>query len=178
MIEVFRGPKCAPETYSKNTGPCGEGDHNSGYYQWGLGGHHDEDAAGIFASDRTSISVFEVNDGYKLPANLQARLDAEAHGIEAEAQAKKAEQEVLASVMQDHLRKAGFHVNVLCGSEYGEIVIISDLFDEDLGRVRFLSAALPGLRPGLCKVGFTNVTLKTGALSIGDNYQVGCKSSS
>jgi hypothetical protein len=182
MIEVFRGPKCAPETYNwksscalKSVCPCGDGDHNAGYYQWGLGGHYDEDEAGIFSSDRNLTIVFDAKDGYKLPANLQAKLDAETQNIEAEARIQKAARELLAKELQVAVRNEGFHIDIDPGSEDGELVMISDLFEKDLGRATFLSEVLPGWRSGLCSVGYTNVTLKTGVFSIGDNYQVGCK---
>lgn len=182
MIEVFRGPKCAPEIYNwerscarKSDCPCGDGDHNAGYYQWGLGGHYDEDEAGIFSSDRTWTLVFDAKDGYKLPANLQAKLDAEAQDIEAEYKAKKSEQELLAASMGYNLQQAGYHINILRGPKDGELIISSDLFGKDEGRVTFLSEVLPGLKPRLCKVGFTNVTLMTsGVFSLGDNYRIGC----
>jgi hypothetical protein len=180
MIEVFRGTKCVAETYTEGVWPCGDEEHYDGFYQWGLGGQpldalarFAKDDGGYRKIDGTIVKIFSENDGYTLPAALQQKVDSEARDASANEAANKAERETFASNLEERLIQAGFHINIVAGGD-NNLIMVSDIFEQDSGRVSFLSTVLPKWKSGLCKIGFTTVTLKSGMLSLGDDYRIGC----
>ena len=84
------------------------------------------------------------------------------------------ESAVFAKELQQRVTGLGFHMEVFPGSEPDELVINSDLFDDDSGRVQFLSGVLPKWRKDLCRAGYRSVLLKNRIFSGGNGYPIGC----
>lgn len=66
MLVIFRGTKCANEDYT-NSMPCGYGEHDDAYYQWGIDGDPNKDGAGIRLADGNQIVVFHYTDNWQPP---------------------------------------------------------------------------------------------------------------
>jgi hypothetical protein len=47
IISIYRGEKCANEAFLNEVGPCGYGEHDAAWYQWGIGGDPKKDDAAI-----------------------------------------------------------------------------------------------------------------------------------
>jgi len=180
LITIFKGTKCADEDYAtKGSGPCGYGDHSAASYQWGIDRQADQDSAALATPDGNLTVVFDYKDGWTPSPDVQARLQAEQvqqkAGEEEKAENNKTEEALFAATLQQRLTGLGFHMDVFRGSEADELVINSELFKDDSGRVQFLSSVLPNWRKDLCRVGYRTIRLKGGTFSLGDNYPVGCR---
>jgi len=181
MISIYRGAKCANELFSDVTGkgPCGEDDHAAAYYQWGLlvNGTFDTDAdsASIF-SPNSSTKVFDYEDNWQLPADLQSKLDAEKHAEEEHANLQQQGKELFAQELQRRITALGYDITVSASHvESDELVLDSDMFKDTPTRVEFLNSVLPSWRNDLCRSGFTQVRLiRGGFFSTGDSYSIGC----
>jgi len=75
MLVVYRGEKCAHEGYISlaqpekgNLGPCGYGEHDDAYYQWGIQADANKDEAGIRTKNGNTEVVFDFKDNWQLPA--------------------------------------------------------------------------------------------------------------
>ena len=180
MISIYRGEKCANEGFSdvEGTGPCGSGDHAAAYYHWGLlvNGTFDSDAdeASVFSANN-STKLFDYEDHWQLPSDLQSKLDAEKQTEEDDAKLQQQGEEIFAKELEDRLKGRGFDITVSVGAERDELVLDSDMFKDTPTRVQFLNSVLPDWRHDLCHAGFNQVRLRTGGLfSIGDAYLIGC----
>jgi hypothetical protein len=65
MISVYRGEKCANEQFSNSLGPCGYGEHDAAFYQWGVDGDPGKDSGDIRAKNGEMSPVFDHTDGWK-----------------------------------------------------------------------------------------------------------------
>jgi hypothetical protein len=72
MLSIYRGEKCAAEGFSDAAGPCGEGEHDAAYYQWGVVGDNpnngldaNKDEAGIRLASGDMVKVFDYKDGWQ-----------------------------------------------------------------------------------------------------------------
>ena len=172
ILEVYRGPKCAVEEFAGGDGPCGKGDHYDASYQWGLDGDPNKDVASI-RTKGTVATVFDFHDGWKLPSQLQARLDAR----------EKLEfdrRQQFAGELQHRLTAMGFDFNLRVhgeGVDQGrELNVESEMFKDTNARVQFISDVLPRWKNDLCKVGFRTVRVtQGGTFDEGRNYALGCK---
>lgn len=63
-LAVYRGEKCANENYISNAGPCGNGDHDDAYYQWGIEADPSKDTGGIRVKG-DEIVVFDYKDEWQ-----------------------------------------------------------------------------------------------------------------
>jgi hypothetical protein len=173
MIEVFRGAKCASETYGENA-PCGEGDHDAGSYQWGLGtsdNNNDQDAGYVYSQDkdRTEHLVFDARNAVTMPGNIRSLLDQKA-------QLRKLNQQVQMKIMNDASEDTplGIHFFASPDDDNG-LWVRATIFSEESNKNAFLSVAIPSLKPSLCKAGFATVTVMSNSLfSSGDTYSLGC----
>jgi hypothetical protein len=79
IISVYRGDKCAGENFLDVVGPCGQGEHDAAFYQWGfkVDGvfQTDADDGIINSSDGNDTRVFNYTDQWQLPAKLQTGSD-------------------------------------------------------------------------------------------------------
>lgn len=64
ILAVYRGEKCANENYISTAGPCGNGDHDDAYYQWGIEADPRKDEGGIRVKG-DEIIVFDYKDGWQ-----------------------------------------------------------------------------------------------------------------
>jgi len=175
LIAVYKGTKCANEEYqTKGLGPCGSGDHSAATYQWGIDRVVDHDSALLTSPNGDLAVVFDYKDGWQPPPDVQARLQSERDQQQAEVGRHKVEEEIFAKELQQRVTGLGFHMDVFPGSEPDELVINSDLFDDDSGRVQFLSGVMPNWRKDLCRVGYRSVLLKNRIFSEGNGYLIGC----
>ena len=74
MLVVYRGQKCANEGYvglaqaeKGNLGPCGYGEHDDAYYQWGIQGDPNKDEAGLKGKNGDMVVVFDFKDNWHSP---------------------------------------------------------------------------------------------------------------
>jgi len=169
MLVVYRGEKCANEEYSDSS-PCGNGEHDDAYYQWGLEGDPNKDAACIRHKDAGDAFVFDYKDGWQLSSDLKARL-------ESKEQADQSQRELFARLLQDRLTGMGFDMSVRPSPDpKDELHIDGDMFKDTATRVQFINQVLPRWKPDLCKAGFRSVRLTRGGfLEIGQSYSLGCK---
>lgn len=64
MILVYRGEKCANESFVETDGACGYGEHDDAYYQWGIDADQNKDTGSIIANGSNSV-VFDYHDGWQ-----------------------------------------------------------------------------------------------------------------
>jgi hypothetical protein len=172
ILEVYRGPKCAAEEFAGGTGPCGKGDHYDASYQWGLDGDPSKDVASI-RTNGALATVFEFNDGWKLPPELQAKLDAH-EKLELDRRQQFADE------LQHRLTAMGFDLNLRVhggGVDEGrQLNVESEMFKDTNARVQFINDVLPQWKNDLCKVGFRTVRVtQGGTFEEGRDYALGCK---
>lgn len=77
IILVYRGARCAYEQFTDQLGPCGYGDHNSAFIQWGISGDAKKDTAALVGKNGEMSTVFDYSDGWQLPAEDQTKLQAD-----------------------------------------------------------------------------------------------------
>ena len=78
-LVVYRGTKCANEGYITEAelekgklGPCGYGEHDDAYYQWGIDADPNKDDAGIVDKNGNTIAVFDYKDNWHPAAEALA----------------------------------------------------------------------------------------------------------
>ena len=76
MLAVYRGNKCVNEGYvvveTGKLGPCGWGEHDAAYYQWGINADPNKDDAAIRDSNGNLVPVFDYKDNWQ-PSSNQAQ---------------------------------------------------------------------------------------------------------
>lgn len=172
MISVYRGEKCANEPFAESTGPCGYGEHDDAYYQWGIDGDQNKDAASIVTKGN-DVTVFDYHDGWQVTPEVSA-------SIEQEARSEQNAREVFAQGLQRRLTAMGYDITVWAhedGAEQGrELVLDSEMFKDTDTRVQFINGVLPSWKKDLCKVGFRAVKLRRGGMfKLGQDYSLGCE---
>ncbi|MGB9233151.1 MAG: hypothetical protein WCC04_01975 [Terriglobales bacterium] len=65
ILAVYRGEKCANEQFIDTAGPCGDGEHDDAYYQWGIEADSRKDEGGIRVKG-DEIIVFGYKDGWQV----------------------------------------------------------------------------------------------------------------
>jgi hypothetical protein len=80
ILSIYRGEKCAAEEFSNTAGPCGYGEHDAAYYQWGVFGENpnngldpNKDEAGIRLATGNMVTVFDYKDGWQPTKTDQLR---------------------------------------------------------------------------------------------------------
>jgi hypothetical protein len=178
ILSIYRGQKCADEEFSDAVGPCGYGEHDDAYYQWGVLGDNpndgldpDKDEAGIRLASGNMIKVFDYKDGWQ-PTKTEADKEKEAEAT-AEQKILERSREQYANALHASLREQGYEITV---TELGDkLILAADLFKDTNSRVQFLSLIRKS-NADLCKVGFRELHLSgSGLLSSGENYSLGCK---
>ena len=171
MISVYRGEKCANEPFVETTGPCGYGEHDDAYYQWGIDGDQNKDAGSIITNGN-DVKVFDYRDGWQVPTEVSA-------SIEQRSRLEQTAREDFAQRLQQRLAAMGYDITVWAhgeGAEQGsELVLDSEIFKNTATRVQFLNSVLPSWKKDLCNVGFRTVKLRRGStFELGQAYSLGC----
>jgi hypothetical protein len=182
IISVYRGEKCADESFSDYQGPCTSTDeHQAAEYQWGLlvdgAFNTDADSASIYSPDRTLTEIFNYKDHWQLPVGLQADLASQKSADRAKAKVEQLTRKEFAEELHQRLRANGFDITVWARDENSqELALDSDIFKNTATRVEFLGSVLPKWRRDVCAAGFRQVRLIQGGIfSTGDAYSIGCK---
>ena len=178
MLLVYRGSKCANESYIDTLGPCGYGEHDAAGYQWGID-HNPNNDSGVIRVKDDLVAVFNYGDGWQVPAEAQAELSKEAT---AESERKTAEYEkrkIAAQQLQERVTAMGYDINVWVHDENEDegrnLVLDSEMFKDTDTRVQFVNGVIPQWRKNLCKLGFKQVRLRHGEiLSAGKDFSLGC----
>jgi hypothetical protein len=178
MLLVYRGGKCANESYIDTLGPCGYGEHDAAGYQWGIDNNPDNDSGVIRVKDDL-VTVFSYGDGWQVPAEFQAELSKETM---AESERKTADYEkrkLAAQQLQERVTAMGYEMSVWVHDESEDegqnLVLDSDMFKDTDTRVQFINGVLPKWKKDLCKLGFVQVRLRRGEMfSTGQDYSLGC----
>jgi hypothetical protein len=172
MLTVYRGNKCANEEYLDSIGPCGYGDHDDAYYQWGIDADASKDS-GVIRVRGNPTEVFNAQDGWQPSLAVRAQLDQE---LKADQQRR----DIFAQRLQQRLTSMGYDINVWVHGEDRdrgrELNLDSEMFKDTATRVQFIGSILPEWTKDLCKVGFREVRLrKGGTFELGQDYSLGCE---
>jgi hypothetical protein len=172
MISVYRGEKCADEPFVETNGPCGYGDHDDAYYQWGIDGDQNKDGASVITKGN-DVMVFDYRDGWQVAPEVSA-------SIEQQSKVEQDAREDFAQRLQQRLTATGYDITVWAhgeGAEQGsELVLDSEIFKDTATRVQFINGVLPSWKKDLCKVGFRTVKLRRGStFELGQDYSLGCE---
>jgi hypothetical protein len=172
MLIVYRGERCANEEYLDSTGPCGYGEHDDAYYQWGIDADSSKDSGAIRVNGDLS-EVFNAQDGWQPPHAIRAQL-------EQESKANQERRNIFAQQLQQRFTSMGYDINVWVheeGNDRGrELNLDSGMFKDTATRVQFIGSILPEWTKDLCKVGFREVRLrKGGTFELGQDYSLGCE---
>jgi hypothetical protein len=91
------------------------------------------------------------------------------------AEKRKGMENLLASKLQGEAQEAGLDMTIFRGPEESgdELVIYSEIFEHDEGRVGFIQQVLPKWRHGLCDAGYRLILLKSGTFSVGSERHIG-----
>jgi hypothetical protein len=65
MFAVYRGEKCANEQFIDASGPCGDGEHDDAFYQWGIEADPNKDSGSIKVKG-DFVVVFNYEDGWQV----------------------------------------------------------------------------------------------------------------
>jgi hypothetical protein len=171
ILEVYRGPRCAAEEFTDGAGPCGKGDHYDASYQWGLDGDPNRDV-GTVRTSADLATVFDFHDGWKLPPQLQEKLDARE-------QLELGTRKQFATELQRRLTAKGFDINLRVhgeGIDEGrQLNLESEMFKDTNARVQFINDVLPQWKNDLCRAGFRTVRVtQGGTFETGRDYALGC----
>ena len=178
ILSIYRGEKCAAEGFSDSAGPCGFGEHDDAYYQWGVFGDNpnngidpNKDEAGIRLASGNMSKVFDYKDSWQ-PTKTETDKEKEAEEA-ATQQLLERKREQYANALHASLREQGYDITV---TELGDrLILAADFFKDTSTRVQFL-ALIRKSDAELCKMGFRAVNLSgSGFFSGGDNYSLGCK---
>jgi hypothetical protein len=169
MLVVYKGEKCANEEDTTRS-PCGYGDHDDAYYQWGLDGDVGKDAGYIRHKGKDDALVFDYKDGWQLPPEVKAQLDNKEQDVQAQ-------RELFAKLLQERVTGMGFEMAVSPSVEpKDELHIDADMFKDTATRVQFINSMLPSWNSDLCKVGFHRIRLTQGGfLESGKRFSIRCK---
>jgi len=172
MLLVYRGEKCANETYVDTTGPCGYGEHDDATYQWGIEADPNKDS-GSMRVNGDYVSVFDYKDGWQVAPAVQEQLDEQSN-------LDQAQRDLFAQHLQQRLTGMGYDINVWVhgeGSGSGrELVLDSEMFKDTATRVQFINSVLPQWKKDLCKAGFRKVRLRRGGMfELGEDFSLGCE---
>jgi hypothetical protein len=184
ILVVFRGEKCANENYISdaqiakgNLGPCGYGEHDDAYYQWGVDADPNKDDAGIRDKNGNFISVFSYKDNWHSPSEQTQVVDQK---VKEEWAAKQQEweprQRFAVQISNEFFRK-GLDIHVSANSDQPkELDFRSKLFTDAAVRKDFINTTLHQLRLRMCNAGFQNIRiLQESESDIGKSYPLHCQ---
>jgi hypothetical protein len=183
MLVIFRGEKCANEDYISDAdidrgrlGPCGYGEHDDAYYQWGIDADRNKDDAGIRDENGNSIPVFDYEDNWHPPSEAP-----EVVGQQVQQQWKSKQQQWeamqrYAVQITNGLAQEGLNVEASANeNEPKELDFHSQRFTNSDFRGAFMKNALPKVNRNLCDLGFGSVRLLTdGDASTAQTYPLHC----
>lgn len=169
MLVVYKGEKCADEEDNPSN-PCGHGEHDDAYYQWGLDGDVNRDAGYIRQTGKDDVLVFDYKDGWELPPEAKGRLDSREQDVQTQ-------RELFAKLLQDRVTGMGFEMAVSTSVQpKDELHIDADMFKDTATRVQFINSVLPSWNSDLCNAGFRSIKLTQGGfLESGKRFSLRCR---
>lgn len=184
MLVVYRGTKCANEGYISDAdlekgklGPCGYGDHDDAYYQWGLDADPYKDAAAIVTKNGDYAQVFDYKDNWHAPSEgLQAVSEGMKDAWKSKQQEWKPRQQ-FAVAMTNKLNEQGIAIDVSANeTNPDQMDFKSKLFKDGAFQESFVTKILPEIRPNLCSAGFRSIRVWQGDDSGGGRtYPLQCQ---
>lgn len=177
MLVVYRGTKCANEAYISTLGPCGYGEHDDAYYQWGLDNDPYKDAGAIATENGDFAQVFDYRDNWH--AASEGLRDA-GQGVKEAWKSKHEEWEPkqqFAVAMTNKLNEQGIDIDVSANEmNPEELDFRSKLFKDRTFQESFVTKVLPNIHPNLCSAGFRSVRVLQGTDSDnGRTYPLQCQ---
>jgi len=184
MLLVYRGAKCANEQFlsiaqleNGNRGPCGDGEHDDAYYQWGVNGDSAKDSGGIRAKDGDTTEIFNYEDNWH-PSSEVSRvvLDKVKESRQARQQEWEPRQRFAVQLANEFLKR-GLAIDASANAdEPKELDFRSKLFRDVTFRKTFTDTSVSKIRPDLCKAGFQNIRVLTEDESdAGQSYLLRCQ---
>src|SRR5215469_832859 len=184
MLLVFRGMKCANEAYTSDAdlekgklGPCGYGEHDDAYYQWGLDDDPYKDAAAIVTSEGDYAEVFDYKDNWHAPSEGLQEVSSQAKEAWKAEQQEWQPRQQFAVAMTNKLNEQGIAVAVSADENNpSQVDFKSKLFKDAAFQESFVTKVLPTIRSNLCSAGFCSVLVLQGTDSDnGRAYSLLCR---
>jgi hypothetical protein len=184
MLVVFRGEKCANEDYISDAqiakgelGPCGYGEHDDGYYQWGIDGDSVKDTGGIIAKNGDLTKVFDYEDNWHPSSEVPQVIDQK---VKEEWKVRQEEWEPrqrFAVQVTNQLTKKGINVHASANvNQPKQMDFRSQLFRNTAFRDTFINNALPQIHRDLCNIGFQSIRiLQESESDAGQSYPLRCQ---
>jgi hypothetical protein len=181
MLLVYRGDECANEEYVSdaqlekgNLGPCGYGEHDDAYYQWGVDGDPNKDDAGIRTKNGDNLQVFDYKDNWHASSEALQRVDPK---VKEEWNQEYVPRQQFATAMTNTLNGQGMDINASANAiNPTQLDFRSQLFKNPAVRESFVNKSLPQIRRNLCNAGFRSIRiLQEGDFDAGQNYPLKCQ---
>jgi len=180
MLLVYRGDKCANETYISddelakgNLGPCGYGEHEDAYYQWGLDADPKKDAAAL-TMNGSPIQVFDYKDNWHASSETLQKVEQK---VKDQWNHDYTPRQQFAVSMTNMLNKEGLDINASANATnpkqldfQSKHFRLNNKFQES-----FLTKVLPPIQAGLCNAGFQSIrVLRESESDVGQTYPLQC----
>jgi hypothetical protein len=175
MLLVYKGEKCANEEYISTSelekghlGPCGYGEHDDAYYQWGIDGDPLKDGAGMTAVNGNFIAVFDYTDDWHPSSEVLRDFD---ENVKEEWKAKQREWEPMQRIavqMTNLLNQKGIDVTASANdNQPKQLDLESPLFKNTNFRQQFIENGMPQIHDDLCNAGFQSIRILQGSIADG-----------
>ena len=176
MLVIFRGEKCANEDYIGTIGPCGYGEHDDAFYQWGIEADPNKDSGGIKVQG-DEIVVFNYKDGWHPSSEVSQVVDDKVKEAWKARQEEWEPRQRIAVQLANEFFRRGVAIHASANSdEPKELDFRSKLFSNTTFRKTFTDSSIPKMRPDLCKAGFQNIrVLPEGESHVGQSYPLHCE---
>jgi hypothetical protein len=184
MLLVYRGAKCANEQFLSiaqlekgNRGPCGDGEHDDAYYQWGINGDPVKDSGGIRGKDGDTAEIFNNEDNWHPSSEVsQVILDKVKGSRQARQEEWEPRQRFAVQIANEFLTR-GLAIDVSANAdEPKELDFRSKLFRDAAFLKTFTDTSVSKIRPDLCKAGLQNIRVLTEDESdAGQSYPLRCQ---
>ncbi len=170
MLVVYRGAKCANEGYISDAevekgklGPCGYGDHDDAYYQWGLDADPYKDAAAIMTKNGDYAQVFDYKDNWHAPSEVLQKVDSK---VKEQWNQDYVPRQQFAVAMTNKLNQQGIDIEATANTiNPKQLDFRSKLFRDGAFRESFSTKVLPPIRRNLCDAGFRSIRVLHGSES-------------
>lgn len=179
MLLVYRGDKCANETYISdedlakgNLGPCGYGEHDDAYYQWGLDADPKKDAAALVMNG-SPIQVFDYKDNWRASSETIQKVDQK---VKDQWNQEYTPRQQFAVAMTNELNKEGIAINASANATNPkQLNFQSTLFKNNSFRQSFFTKGVLPVRTNLCNAGFQSIRMvRESESDVGQTYPLQC----
>ena len=180
MLLVYRGEKCANEQYISNeelekghVGPCGYGDHNDAYYQWGLDADPNKDGAAIMTKNGAYVQVFDYKDNWHTSSETLQKVDQK---VKDQWNQDYTPRQQFAVAMTNEQNEEGIEIHAAANAgNPKQLDFESKLFNNHEFRQSFLTKVLPTMQANLCNAGFRSIRIvEEGDSDAGQSYPLKC----